>query len=102
MAVVPKSIMTFGASLLTARAAMRLKRAKSVEAAQDRIFMHLTQKLALGSVWKQAGIEPIKVARQLWRRTRLAERAMRRKPSVEPPRVETASEAGSAIGATPV
>jgi hypothetical protein len=58
MAVVPKSIMTFGASLLTARAAMRLKRAKSVEAAQDRIFMHLTQKLALGSVWKQAGIEP--------------------------------------------
>jgi hypothetical protein len=57
MAVVPKSLMTFGASLLTARAAMRLKRVKSVEAAQQRIFAHLATKLGLASVWKHAGVE---------------------------------------------
>jgi hypothetical protein len=49
--------MTFGASLLTARAAMRLKRVKSVEAAQQRIFAHLATKLGLASVWKHAGVE---------------------------------------------
>ena len=49
--------MTFGASLLTARAAMRLRRKKSEHAAQERIFAHLLQKLELTSYWKQAGIE---------------------------------------------
>ena len=34
--------------------------------------------------WKQAGINPIKVARQLWRKTRLNERATRRNRAVEP------------------
>jgi hypothetical protein len=34
--------------------------------------------------WKQAGINPIKVARQLWRKTRLNERAMRREPVTGP------------------
>ena len=49
--------MTFGASLLTARAAMRLRRVKSVVAAQKRIFAHLVQKLAQTSFWSQAGVE---------------------------------------------
>jgi hypothetical protein len=57
MATVPKSLMTLGASLLTARAAMRLRRTKSVDAAQQRIFAHLVSKLAQGSFWKHAGIE---------------------------------------------
>jgi hypothetical protein len=34
--------------------------------------------------WKQAGVDPIKVARKLWRKTRLNERAIRRKSAVEP------------------
>jgi len=34
--------------------------------------------------WKQAGVDPIKVARQLWRRTRLNERAIRSKSAAEP------------------
>jgi hypothetical protein len=52
--------------------------------------------------WKRAGIDPIKVARKLWRKTRLAERAMRREPSVEPPRAEPASEAAGTISAAPL
>jgi hypothetical protein len=52
--------------------------------------------------WKRAGIDPIKVARKLWRKTRLAERAMRREPSVEPPRAEPASEATGTISVAPV
>ncbi len=57
MPVVPKSLMTFGASLLTARAAMRLRRKKSDEAAQERIFGHLLPKLAQAHFWKNAGVE---------------------------------------------
>jgi hypothetical protein len=34
--------------------------------------------------WKQAGIDPIKVARQLWRKTRLNERATRSEPVTGP------------------
>jgi hypothetical protein len=34
--------------------------------------------------WKQTGIDPIKIARQLWRQTRLNERATRRKSAAEP------------------
>jgi len=34
--------------------------------------------------WKQAGIDPVKVARQLWRKTRLNERATRRNRAAEP------------------
>jgi len=40
--------------------------------------------------WKQAGINPIKVARQLWRKTRLNERAMRREPVTGPTALATA------------
>ncbi|HXQ80066.1 MAG TPA: GH3 auxin-responsive promoter family protein [Opitutaceae bacterium] len=56
MAIVPKSLMTFGAGLLTARAAMRLKREKTAEV-QERVFADLVEKLELASVWKQAGVE---------------------------------------------
>jgi hypothetical protein len=34
--------------------------------------------------WKQAGIDPIKVARQLWTKTRLNERATRPNRAAEP------------------
>src|SRR5450432_839548 len=34
--------------------------------------------------WKQAGIDPAKVARKLWKRTRLSERTTARKPGLEP------------------
>jgi hypothetical protein len=57
MAVVPKSLMTFGAGLLTARAAMRLRREKAVDAVQARVLEHLLPKLAHASVWKQKGVE---------------------------------------------
>ena len=40
--------------------------------------------------WKQASINPIKVARQLWRKTRLNERATRREPVTEPTGLATA------------
>jgi hypothetical protein len=50
--------------------------------------------------WKQAGIDPIKVARQLWRMTRLSERATRRNCAAEPNGVVTVS--GSDDAATKV
>jgi len=50
--------------------------------------------------WKQAGIDPIKVARQLWRKTRLNERATRRNCVAEPNGVVTVS--GSDDAATKV
>jgi hypothetical protein len=34
--------------------------------------------------WKQAGVDPVKFARQLWRKTRLNERAIPRKSAAEP------------------
>jgi len=52
--------------------------------------------------WKRAGIDPIKVARKLWRKTRLAERAMRRQMSVKPPRAEPDSEAAGIISTAPL
>ena len=54
--VVPKSLMTFGASLLTARAAMRLKRAE-VGRGRRRSGSSRTwwRSSTQGSVWKQAG-----------------------------------------------
>jgi hypothetical protein len=41
--------------------------------------------------WMQAGIDPIKIARQLWRKTRLNERATRRNRAAEPNGVATVS-----------
>ncbi|HMD61388.1 MAG TPA: GH3 auxin-responsive promoter family protein [Opitutaceae bacterium] len=49
--------MNFGAGLLTARAAMRLRRQKAADDVQERIFVHLAQKLAGTIVWKQVGVE---------------------------------------------
>jgi len=45
--------------------------------------------------WKQAGIDPIKVARQLWRKTRLNERATRRDRAAEPTGLVTVSGSDS-------
>jgi len=50
--------------------------------------------------WKHAGVDPIKVARQLWRKTRLNERTTRRNRAVEPNGVVTVS--GSDDAATKV
>jgi ERF superfamily len=45
--------------------------------------------------WKQAGIDPIKVARKLWRQTRLNERATRRNCAAKPTGVVTVSGSDS-------
>jgi hypothetical protein len=45
--------------------------------------------------WKQAGIDPIKVARQLWRKTRLCERATRRESAAAPTGLVTVSGSDS-------
>jgi hypothetical protein len=57
MAVVPRSFLTIGARLLSARAAMRLRREKGGAAAQRRVFGNLISNLARGSAWSGAGIE---------------------------------------------
>jgi len=57
MPVVPKSFMKIGAGLLTARAAMRLKRQKSAEDVQEKAFNHLIGRLTHGSIWTQVGVE---------------------------------------------
>ena len=54
----PKSIFTLGASVLTARAARRLRRTKSDVPAQERTFRDLTARLGTTSYWRAAGIEP--------------------------------------------
>jgi hypothetical protein len=57
MAIVPRSILTIGAGLLSARAAARLKREKDPAAAQKAVFKGLIPMLAKSSVWKEAGVE---------------------------------------------
>src|SRR5208282_1139124 len=57
MAAIPRSFLTFGASLLSARAGMRLRRSRSGDGGQRRAFRLLVPKLAVASVWKAAGIE---------------------------------------------
>src|ERR1700678_2413587 len=58
MAAVPRSLLTIGASLLSARAGARLRRKGGSAAAQDRVFSQLIPKLAQGSAWQEAGVEP--------------------------------------------
>jgi hypothetical protein len=53
----PKSILTFGASILTTRTKHRLKKKHASIPAQNRIFRDLTQKLATTAFWKPAGVE---------------------------------------------
>jgi hypothetical protein len=57
MAVVPRSFITFGASLLSARTASRLRR-EDHEATQASVFKNLIPNLARGSAWRAVGIEP--------------------------------------------
>jgi hypothetical protein len=57
MAVVPRSLLTLGARLLSARAAGRLRRDRDSRAAQEAVFAQLIPKLACGSAWRDAGIE---------------------------------------------
>jgi hypothetical protein len=58
MPVVPKSLVTLGASLLAGRAAARLRRDTKGDTAQARVFAGLTPNLAAGSFWAHAGVEP--------------------------------------------
>jgi hypothetical protein len=58
MAVIPRFLLTFGASLLSARAGMRLRRKRRDEDLQNEAYAELVPKLARASVWKSAGIEP--------------------------------------------
>src|ERR1700722_12809549 len=57
MAGVPRSLLTIGASLLSARAGARLRRKGGSAALQERVFSQLIPKLAQGSVWRDAGVE---------------------------------------------
>jgi len=57
MAAVPKSLLTLGASLLTARASIRLKRSEDAAGTQDRVFKSLIPKLSAATAWRDAGIE---------------------------------------------
>jgi hypothetical protein len=58
MAFVPRSFLTIGASLLSARAAARLRREGDVRAAQSAVFDGLIREFACCSAWKAAGVEP--------------------------------------------
>jgi ERF superfamily len=51
--------------------------------------------------WKQAGIDPIKVARKLWRSTRLNEGALRPNLTMEPTGVAPTSRSDGAVGKAP-
>jgi hypothetical protein len=57
MAVVPRSLLTFGAGLLSARAAARLRRQSNAHAAQAAVFERLIPGLARASVWHGLGTE---------------------------------------------
>ena len=57
MAAVPRSILTLGASLLSARASTRLKRGKAGVPQQNAVFSRLVSSYAAASVWKDAGVE---------------------------------------------
>jgi hypothetical protein len=51
--------------------------------------------------WKQVGIDPIKVARKLWRNTRLNERSLRPSLITEPAGMDAALKSGGAGGKAP-
>lgn len=58
MPVLPKSLITLGASLLTARTASRLRKSSTAIPAQERAFRCLTRQLALTEQGRSDGIEP--------------------------------------------
>jgi hypothetical protein len=57
MAVVPRSFLTLGASLLSARASGRLRRERDAGGTQEIVLGNLIRNLAGGSVWSEAGVE---------------------------------------------
>jgi hypothetical protein len=57
MAVVPRSFLTIGASLLSARAASRLRRQRDAARVQESVLDNLIPHLAGGYVWSQVGME---------------------------------------------
>jgi len=57
MPVWPKSFVTFGANVLTARTALRLRRTRDAVAAQERTWRALSGPLAAASFWRDHGIE---------------------------------------------
>jgi hypothetical protein len=57
MAVVPRSFLTLGAGLLSARASARLRRERDASGVQADVLDNLIPKLAIGYVWNHAGIE---------------------------------------------
>jgi hypothetical protein len=56
MPILPKSLITFGTSVLTARTARRLRRTDSALSEQARALAQLTTQLAATSFWREAGI----------------------------------------------
>jgi hypothetical protein len=58
MPVLPKSLFTFGASLMTTRTAARLRKHHTAVPAQERAFRHLTDRLARTAQGRTDGIEP--------------------------------------------
>ena len=57
MAVVPRSLLSVGAGLLSTRAAIGLRRGRDPVPRQGAVFRHLTPMLAGGSVWRGVGLE---------------------------------------------
>jgi hypothetical protein len=51
--------------------------------------------------WKQVGIDPAKVARKLWRNTRLNESSLRPSLTTEPAGMDAALKSGDAGGKEP-
>jgi hypothetical protein len=51
--------------------------------------------------WKQVGIDPVKVARKLWRNTRLNESSLRPRLTTEPAGMDAALKSGGAGGKEP-
>ncbi len=58
MPVLPKSLLTFGASLLTARTAARLRRNRSAVPAQHKALAHLLTRLAVTEQGRALGLAP--------------------------------------------
>jgi hypothetical protein len=58
MAAVPRGFLAFGASLLSARAASRLRANRKGDKAQQLAFASMVPKLAAATEWRESGVEP--------------------------------------------
>ncbi|NBQ58418.1 MAG: hypothetical protein EBU32_08580 [Opitutaceae bacterium] len=56
MPILPKSLITLGTGLLTARTARRLRRSERALSEQASALAHLTTRFAKTSFWREAGI----------------------------------------------